>query len=109
MTPAITVNGVNFYEAMSDGSQTAEIRALQASMYMNREFVHGLPLKVAQELYTEVINEIHNDKIKNETKLQNVAVLIHNLQVRAANTINTDNLLGLACIYFYIDRRLTCS
>lgn len=103
MTPVVTIDGVNFYEAMVDGSQTAEIRAVQASMYMNREFVHGLPLDVAQELYTQIINSVHADSVKNETKLQTIAVLIHNLQVRIANVLNTDNLLGLACIYFYID------
>lgn len=102
-TPARTINGIHFYEAMHDGSQTSEIRALQASMYMNREFVHGLPLKVADELYKELIKTIHQDKVNNETKLQNAAILVHNLQVRIANVLNTDNLLGLACIYFYIE------
>lgn len=97
------VNNVVFYSVMEDGSQTAEIRSVQASMYMQREFVHGLPLKTAQEMYGELIKLIHAEKVPNETKLQNVAVLVHNLQVRIANVINYDNLLGLACIYFYID------
>lgn len=102
-TPARVVNGVAFYEARRDGSETAEIRSVHATTYMNREFAHGLPLKVAQAIYSEMTKAIHADKVPNEQKLQNLAVLIHNLQVRAANTLNRDNLLGLACIYFYVD------
>lgn len=102
-TPARTVKGFNFYEAMADGSQTAEIRAVLGNIYMNKEFIHGLPLKVANALYDELIKTIHADKVTNETKLQNAAILVHNLQVRIANQLNSDNLLGLACIYFYID------
>lgn len=97
------INNRTLTLATEDGSQTAEIRAIQANMYMQREFVHGLPLRVANDLYSHVIDIIHDDKQKNEAKLQGVSVLIHNLQVRIANQLNYDNLLGLACIYFYID------
>lgn len=97
------INGVKFYEATTDGSQTAEIRSIMATQYMNREFIHGLPLAVAQELYKEILNKVHANQIPNEEKLQLAAVLVHNLQVRIANVLNTDNLLGLACIYFYMD------
>lgn len=101
--PVRTIHGVNFYEAMSDGSQTAEIRAVQAAQYMNREFVHGLPMKVANAIYKQMIDTIHADGKRNELKLHELGVLVHNLQVRAANVLNYDNLFGLACIYFYID------
>lgn len=101
--PARVVNGVSFYEARRDGSETAEIRSVHASTYMAREFVHGLPLKVAQLIYSEMVKQIHANKVPNEEKLNNLTILIHNLQVRAANYLNRDNLLGLACIYFYVD------
>jgi len=88
---------------MEDGSQTAEIRAVMANLYMQREFVHGLPIKVADGLYSEIVNTIYQDGVKNEDKLNRIAIMLHNLRVRAANQLNTDNLLGLAAIYFYMD------
>ncbi len=94
---------VVFTSVAEDGSQVPEIRAIQANIYMQREFVHGLSLKVAGKIYEQMIKTLHEQGKSNEVKQQEIAVLVHNLQVRAANTLNTDNLLRLAAIYFTVD------
>lgn len=93
---------VTFTSVAEDGSQIPEIRAIQASTYMQREFVHGLPLKVAMAIYAEMIKTLHEQGKSNENKQQEIAVFIHNLQVRAANSLNSENLLRLAAIYFTV-------
>lgn len=94
---------VIFTAVADDGSQVPEIRSIQASTYIQREFVHGLSLKVAMQIYEQMINTLHADNKKNEVKQQELSVLVHNLQVRAANTLNSDNLLRLAAIYFTVE------